>query len=222
MRRYAHRWLNGETCSLPVGKAVCVGRNYAQHAKELNNPIPSEPLLFIKPSTSFTALQPSFAIPAIGECHHELELAFLVQSPLKNAQEAEVLPAIAGVALALDLTMRDRQQKVKEAGHPWEVAKAFDGALPMSDWIPVSEFTDLQSLEFSLRVNHEVRQQGNAADMIHGLVPLIVFLTSYFSLEPGDVVLTGTPAGVNQLKNGDFLVLNLAPNYRFESLVMNA
>ena len=219
MKTYQHQWISGEACVLPVGKAVCVGRNYAQHAKELNNPVPQEPLLFIKPRTSFVALQPGFPIPADGECHHELELAYLIQAPLKNAQASEVLSALAGVALALDLTMRDRQQKLKDAGHPWELAKAFDGALPLSPWIPIARFDNLQALDFSLRVNNELRQHGQSGDMIHGIVPLIVYLTRFFSLEPGDVVLTGTPAGVNQLKAGDALNLRLHPDYLFESTV---
>src|SRR5690606_22522641 len=137
--RYRHG-LEGKTLDLPVGKAVCDGRNYAEHAKELNNPVPTSPILFMKPSTAIVALADGFAIPQDqGECHHELELAVLIGKPLKNASEAEVRNAILGYGIGLDLTLRDLQNRLKEKSHPWEVAKAFDGANPLSGFIAAAK-----------------------------------------------------------------------------------
>ena len=129
--RYAHHWLGDVACDYPLGKAVCVGRNYAAHAKELNNPIPTTPILFLKPATSIVPLSPSISIPGNrGECHHELEVSLLIGERLTNANEPDALAAIAGGGLGLDLTLRDLQQTLKNEGKPWELAKAFDGACP--------------------------------------------------------------------------------------------
>ena len=216
---YRHVFLDGAACPYPVGKAVCVGRNYAQHAKELNNPVPEQPLLFLKPSTSLTALSPAFSVPADADCHHELELALLIGAPLRQASAAQAQAAIVGIGLGLDLTLRDRQQALKTAGHPWELAKAFDGALPLSPFIQPAALPGLADLQFSLSVNGERRQHGEARDMITPAIPLLVYLTRYFTLLPGDVVMTGTPAGVAALRPGDRLQLELAGQYRFDSTV---
>ena len=118
---YQHRFSDDRPCELPNGKNVCVGRNYAEHARELNNPIPKQPLLFIKPSTALAALDQPLAIPRDrGECHHELELALLIGQPLSEARAEETLAAIAGYGLALDLTLRELQSQLKEKGQPWE------------------------------------------------------------------------------------------------------
>lgn len=217
---YRHVFLDGSACPYPNGKAVCVGRNYAQHAKELNNPVPEQPLLFLKPSTSFTALSPAFSVPADADCHHELELALLIGAPLRQASAEQAQAAIVGVGLGLDLTLRDRQQALKTAGHPWELAKAFDGALPLSPFVKPATLPALADLQFSLSVNGERRQQGDARDMITPAIPLIVYLTRYFTLLPGDVVMTGTPAGVAALRPGDRLQLELAGQFRFDSTVV--
>lgn len=218
-RSYQHQHLDGRPCLLPVGKAVCVGRNYAQHAKELNNPVPEQPLLFLKPSTSFVALSPDFSVPADADCHHEVEISLLIGTRLSQATAAQAEAAIVGIGLGLDLTLRDRQQVLKTAGHPWELAKAFDGALPLSPFVAPAALPPLSTLTFSLSVNGVLRQQGNAADMLTAAVPLIVYLTRYFTLLPGDVVMTGTPAGVAALKSGDQLELNLAGQASFLTAV---
>lgn len=216
---YQHMFFDGSACPYSVGKAVCVGRNYAQHAKELNNPVPEQPLLFLKPSTSLVPLAPTFAIPAGADCHHELELALLIGAPLRQANATQAGAAIVGIGLGLDLTLRDRQQALKAAGHPWELAKAFDGALPLSPFIKPDALPALADLQFTLRVNGELRQHGEARDMITPAIPLIVYLTRHFTLLPGDVVMTGTPAGVAALQPGDRLELELAGQYRFDSVV---
>lgn len=217
---YQHQWLDGSTIDLPVGKAVCVGRNYADHAKELNNPVPSEPILFIKPTTGIVPLSPQFAIPAQqGECHHEAEIALLIGAPLSKADVAEVIDAIVGVGVALDLTLRDLQSTLKEKGHPWERAKAFDGSCPLSPFVPMAEFADLKAVDIALTVNGDVRQQGNSSAMLFPMIELVAHISHWFTLQPGDVVLTGTPAGVAALQSGDELELRLAERWAFASTV---
>lgn len=193
-----------------IGKCVCVGRNYAAHAAELNNPIPDTPLLFIKPANAVVPMLPGFSIPTQwGSVHHELEIAILIQEPLTSATESEVKAAIAGVGLALDLTLRDVQDQLKKQGHPWEVAKAFDGACPLSDFVGIEEIADLQNIEFSLIKNGKIQQQGNSKQMLFPIVSLIAHMSSIFTLNPGDIILTGTPVGVGSLEVGDKLELHL-------------
>jgi len=202
--------LDGKPLDLPVGKVVCVGRNYAEHAKELNNPVPTSPILFMKPSTSVVALEPGFAIPQDqGECHHELEMSVLIGKPLKNADEAAAKDAILGYGIGLDLTLRDLQNKLKEKSHPWEVAKAFDGANPLSAFISAAQLADPERTAIRLTVNEQVRQQGNTSDMITPVFKLLAFMSRHFTLLPGDVIMTGTPAGVAALRSGDRLQLTL-------------
>lgn len=216
---YSHTFLDGSLCSLPVGKVVCVGRNYAAHARELGNAVPETPILFLKPSTALVPLSPSFAIPqGRGECHHETEITVLVGNTLKNASEAECRAAIAGVTLGLDLTLRDVQNVLKKNGHPWEVAKAFDGAAPLAPFMAPAAFEDLVGTMFSLKVNGELRQQGNTSDMITPVLTLLQYISTIFTLQPGDVVMTGTPEGVAALQSGDALVLELGA-LRAESTV---
>jgi len=192
--------------ALVVGKVVCVGRNYADHAKELNNPVPAEPLWFIKPGSSIVPMRDTIHIPrARGSCHHELEVAILIGEKLCGAAISTVQHAIAGVGLALDLTLRDVQTSLKEKGHPWEIAKAFDGSCVLSDFLLPGMFDDLQRIEFSLAVNDQVRQSGATSQQLFPIQSLLSIASSHFTLEPGDVLLTGTPAGVAALAAGDAL-----------------
>lgn len=209
--KYAHTFQDGTPCTLPVGKVVCVGRNYAAHARELGNAVTETPMLFLKPSTALRVLETGFAIPqGRGECHHETELTVLIGKALKNAGTAECLAAIAGVGLGLDLTLRDLQNTLKKNGHPWEVAKAFDGAAPVSPFLSPTGFGDLTDVTFTLSVNGALRQQGHSADMITPVLDLLAFASHIFTLEPGDIVMTGTPEGVAALHEGDALSLELA------------
>lgn len=202
--------LDGKPLDLPVGKVVCVGRNYAEHAKELNNPVPTAPILFMKPSTAVVSLEPGFDIPQQqGECHHELEMAVLIGQPLKNADEATAKNAVLGYGIGLDLTLRDLQNKLKEKSHPWEIAKAFDGANPLGGFVATGKLADPENVGIELRVNDKIRQQGNTADMITPVFRLLAYISRHFTLLPGDVVMTGTPAGVAALAHGDKLVLRL-------------
>src|SRR5690606_640824 len=194
---YQHAYFDGTPLDLPVGKVVCVGRNYAEHARELNNPVPTSPILFIKPSTAVVRLEGGFEIPKNqGECHHELEMSVLIGKPLKNASIDDVKGAILGFGIGLDLTLRDLQNKLKEKSHPWEVAKAFDGANPLSTFIAAEKIANPQNGEIELSVNDVTRQKGNTADMITPLYKLLAYMSQHFTLLPGDVIMTGTPAGV--------------------------
>ena len=220
MSSYQHQFLDGRACALPVGKAVCVGRNYAAHARELNNPVPTEPLLFLKPSTSIVPLSPAFSLPAdAGECHHEIEISVLIGRQLTKATPAQAAEAIVGIGLGLDLTLRDRQLALKEAGHPWEIAQAFDGALPLSPFVVPGQLPALDALRFRLLINGELRQQGLTADMLTPVLPLLSKMSQHFTLMPGDVVMTGTPAGVAALASGDQLQLELDGRFIFTSAV---
>lgn len=207
---YQHQWLNGEKIDLPVGKAVCVGRNYAAHAKELGNTVPDAPILFLKPSTAIVPLMPSFSIPQDrGSCHHETEIAVLIGQTISKISVDEVPQAIAGYGLALDLTLRDLQNQLKKQGYPWEVAKAFDGACPLSPFIKPEQFKDIKQTEFSLTVNGQRRQHGFTQDMITPVYELIAYISQIFTLQAGDIVLTGTPEGVAALQRGDKLLLSV-------------
>ena len=207
---YQHQWVDGSAIGLPVGKAVCVGRNYAAHAKELGNAVPQTPILFLKPSTAIVPLSPSFTIPNDrGSCHYETEIAVLIGKTISSIDADDVAEAIAGYGLALDLTLRDVQNQLKAQGYPWEVAKAFDGACPLSPFIKPELVTDINHTEFSLMVNGEPRQQGFSHDMITPVYALIAYISQIFILQAGDIVLTGTPEGVAALQRGDKLVLSM-------------
>ncbi|ATJ81250.1 fumarylacetoacetate hydrolase family protein [Halomonas beimenensis] len=208
--RFVPRFTDGRDFPQPLGKIVCVGRNYAEHARELDNPVPSEPLLFIKPATSAVRLEAPIALPLErGEVHYETEMALLIGESLTDATAAEAERGIVGIGLALDLTLRDVQSQLKAKGQPWEVAKAFDGACPLSDFLPLGEVPNWSALAFTLEVDGEERQHGHGSDMLFPVPELVAEMTRHFTLEPGDVVLTGTPAGVGPLPRGAELHLAL-------------
>lgn len=197
-------------------KIVCVGRNYADHAKEMNSPVPKEPILFIKPASTLVPFTGDIRIPKhLGSVHHELEIALLVGKTLKNADQQTVMDSIAGIGLGLDLTLRDLQKTLKEKGHPWERAKAFDDACPLSDFMSLDNVSDVlneQAITFDLIKNGNIQQQGNSAEMIFSMVELCCTISQFFTLEKGDIILTGTPSGVGELNAGDQLTANLSIN----------
>jgi len=208
---YQHLTTTGDPIALPVGKVVCIGQNYQDHIAEMQSKTAPQALFFIKPSTALCALSPGFSIPAQqGAVHNETEVAVLIAQPLKNADIATVEAAIWGYSLALDLTLRDVQAQLKQLGRPWEIAKGFDGACPVAGFVAKASVPHPQQLSFSLSVNAELRQQGNTADMIRGISQLISEMSQHFTLLPGDIVLTGTPAGVGPLHVGDSLQLQLS------------
>ncbi|WP_113906323.1 fumarylacetoacetate hydrolase family protein [Aliidiomarina celeris] len=195
---------------MKYSKVVCIGRNYAEHAKELNNPVPSEPLLFIKPADTLVPFEDPIAVGGHScDVHYELEIAVLIGKKLKNADAVDASTAIDAVGLALDLTLRDLQNQLKAQGHPWEKAKSFDASCPVSAFIP-NDNLDLTDLHLALTINGELRQSGHSSQMLTPIVELLQYASRFFTLNPGDVVLTGTPAGVGVLNPGDQLNASLA------------
>ena len=184
--------------------------------------MPTEPLLFIKPGSCVVGLDGGFSIPDDrGSVHYEAEIAVLIGKPLsRTPNEEEVLDAISGFAPALDLTLRDVQSKLKDKGHPWEIAKSFDGACVLAPFVPGDTVADLTAIGIRLTINGEVRQDGSSAEMIFPIVPVIQEMAGHFNLQPGDVILTGTPAGVGPLNKGDELVLDLVGHSSFASRVL--
>lgn len=219
MSRYQHKYSDNSVLAFPPGKIVCVGRNYSAHIAELNNALPAAPLIFMKPVTAYAAIEEPIELPHYSaDCQHEVEIAVLIGKTLKNADYTEIQAAISGYGIALDLTLRDVQQELKQQAYPWELAKAFDKSCPISAFIPAEKITDPNNIVFSLTVNDQLRQQGCCQDMIISIVPLIGYISQYFTLLPGDVVLTGTPSGVDTLRADDKLILKLN-DYRFEASV---
>lgn len=188
-------------------KIICIGRNYADHAKELNNPIPEEPVIFMKPESALLPKRNPFYIPAFtNEVHHEIELVLRVCRLGKKIHKNFAHKYYDSIGLGIDFTARDVQQDCKQKGLPWEKAKAFDGSAPMGDrWIPKSEFADLNDIDFSLKKNGEVAQAGNTKDLLFDFDELIVQVSKYFTLKNGDMIFTGTPAGVGPVQIGDTL-----------------
>lgn len=216
---YQHKYVDGTKVHFPLGKVVCIGRNYAEHAKELDNPVPTEPLLFIKPGSCVVEIEGGFSIPQDrGSVHYEAEIVVLIGKSLsKNPGREEVLDAISGFAPGLDLTLRDVQSKLKDKGLPWEIAKSFDGAAVIAPFVSADAYPDLTDISIRLTVNGEVRQDGNSSQMLNPIVPMIQHMASQFSLQAGDVIMTGTPAGVGPFNVGDRIVLELPGKSRFES-----
>tara|TARA_B110000914_G_scaffold8413_1_gene6977 strand:- start:2717 stop:3385 length:669 start_codon:yes stop_codon:yes gene_type:complete len=222
MHRYSH-FVDGKEWDLPLGKIVCVGRNYAAHARELNNPLPTSPVLFIKPSTALAAIDNEIIIPTdLGECHFETEMSLLMGKKLTNCSEDEAAAAITGVGLSLDLTLRDIQQDLKDNGLPWEKAKAFNGACPSSGFVSRIHVGDLQNQQIRLYKNGQLQQDGNTSDMLNPVLPLLAYISQFFTLLPGDIVLTGTPAGVGPLQVGDKLALELSDLIHCKGEVVSA
>ena len=209
--KYKHRWISGDRINLPPGKVVCVGRNYAAHIQELNNPLPDDPVLFIKPNTAMMSTDQVIPLPRDrGEVHFETEVSLLIKEPLKDASEQQANHAIVAAGLGLDLTLRDLQNQQKEKGLPWEIAKAFDNSCPLSGFVAIEHIRNIAALDFSLTVNGEPKQQGTTEHMLTSIPGLLSYISRHFTLLPGDIVMTGTPAGVGPLFAGDELELSMA------------
>ena len=193
-------------------KIVCVGRSYSDHAKELGNAIPDRPVLFIKPPSALGDLDAGIEWNRdLGSCHYECELSLRIDRTLKNETDpAKALEAVGAVTLGLDLTLRDLQDDLKKKGQPWERAKAYDGACLLSDWVSVEDVVnDWKDVHYTLHVNDELRQKGDTALLIFDVGTLLADISQVFTLEEGDVVMTGTPAGVAALHSGEQLKMTL-------------
>ncbi len=196
----------GSTKTYPVGKIICLGRNYLEHIRELGNKVPERAVIFCKPASSLLQDGGEIRIPEYSnDCHHELELALLVGKPGKNIREESALSHLAGYAVALDLTLRDLQSELKNKGLPWEIAKGFDTSCPLSDFIAADRVNDPNNLDLTLKVNGEICQQGNTAQMMRSVEEIIAEISTFYTLESGDIILTGTPSGVARIVSGDQL-----------------
>lgn len=196
--------LKGRPKSIRPGKIVCLGRNYAEHIRELGNETPERPVIFIKPATSIIGEGETMQIPPYSnDCHHEAELAVLIGKKGKAIAEQDAMNHVAGYAVAIDMTLRDVQSELKKKGLPWEVAKAFDTSCPLSAFVPAQEIADPHNLAIRLWVNGELRQDASTALMLRHIPVMIREISEIFTLEEGDVILTGTPAGVGPVKPGD-------------------
>ncbi len=188
-------------------RIFAVGRNYAEHIKELNNERPDEPVIFTKPDTALLRNNAPFYYPDFSrDIHHEVELVLRICKDGKNIQEMFASKYYDAIGIGIDFTARDLQQKAKEKGLPWDTAKGFNGSAPVSDkFIPVSDFTNLKDINFSLAINGGIRQQGNTNLMIFSFDYIISYLSRFFTLRTGDLIFTGTPKGVGPVKAGDTL-----------------
>lgn len=197
---------------LLVGSLWCIGRNYAEHARELGNAVPQAPVVFLKPASSLAGDGATVAWPAdIGAVHHEVELVVAIGRGGSGIPRETALAHVAGYAVGIDLTARDQQAKAKAAGLPWTEAKGRDGFAPLSRFVPAAAVADPAALTLTLRVDGALRQEGRAADMLWDIPSLIAYLSERFTLRPGDVIFTGTPPGVGPLSPGNRVEAELGP-----------
>lgn len=187
-------------------KIIAVGRNYSEHAKELNNPVPAQPVIFLKPDTAVLKDNRDFYYPAFSQdIHHEIEVVLRICKEGRHVSPKFASTYYDAIGLGVDFTARDLQQKHKEKGLPWELAKAFDGSAPVSAWFPKENFGELSDLDFRLEKNGQIVQAGNTRDLLFTFEDIIVFVSQYITLRKGDLIFTGTPEGVGPVAIGDHL-----------------
>lgn len=192
--------------TLPVGKMLCLGKNYEKHAKEMGGEVPADPVIFMKPPTALVRSGGMVMIPKVSqELHHEVELVAIIERTARDVSEEQALEYVLGYAVGLDMTLRDLQSAAKKRGEPWTVAKAFDTSAPISEVVLRDQIADPHALTLKLGVNGETRQHGSTADMILKIPAIISYLSRIFTLERGDCIFTGTPEGVGQVVAGDRL-----------------
>src|SRR5690606_16682523 len=190
-----------------IMKLICIGRNYTDHIKELENEKPTDPVVFLKPDTAVLMKKQPFFIPDFSnDVHHEVEVLVKITKVGKYIDKKFAPKYYDAIGLGIDFTARDLQAKLKEKGLPWEKAKAFDGAALIGDWLPKTEFDNLSNINFSLKKNGTVVQTGNTKHMLWKIDELIEYISKYFTLKIGDIIFTGTPAGVGRVDANDKLV----------------
>ena len=187
-------------------KIFCIGRNYVDHAKELSNPVPAEPLIFMKPPTALVVNNKPFFYPDFTrDLHYEGEIVLRICKNGRSVQPEFAHRYYDAVAFGIDFTARDLQDKLKQKGHPWEIAKGFDHSAPLSQWVPLEQLSNPGNISFQLKKNGSVVQDGHTLDLIFSFDTLIVHISRYFTLQRGDMIFTGTPAGVGPVQTGDVL-----------------
>lgn len=187
-------------------KVIAIGRNYAEHIEELKNERPSEPVVFLKPDTAVLKNNAPFFHPDFSEnIHHEVELVLKVSKEGKYIQKEFAHRYFEEIGIGIDFTARDLQEKCKAKGLPWEIAKAFNGSAPIGEFLPISEFSELNDINFHLNISGELRQKGNTSMMLFNFADIIAYVSKFFTLKKGDLIFTGTPAGVSKINVGDRL-----------------
>ena len=185
-------------------KIICIGRNYVDHARELNNPVPAEPVFFLKPDTALLPKKTPFIYPGFSkDIHHEVEIVIKINRLGKHIEERFAHKYYNEIGIGVDFTARDIQQQCKEKGLPWEKAKAFDGSAPVGKFLNITEFNNIHDLNFNLQINGEIKQQGNTKDMLFNFNRIIAYVSQFFTLKIGDLIFTGTPAGVGPVQIND-------------------
>lgn len=201
-------------------KVIAIGRNYIDHAKELNNPIPESPVIFMKPDTAILKDNKDFYYPEFSnDVHYECELVFRICNEGKHVTKKFAHKYYDAIGLGIDFTARDIQSEQKKKGLPWEIAKAFDHSAVISNLIPKEEFIDINNINFFLKKNNETVQIGNSKDMIFDIEALIVYISKFITLRKGDLIYTGTPAGVGPVQIGDKLEGFLEEQLMFTTLI---
>ncbi|ORX52311.1 hypothetical protein DM01DRAFT_1288956 [Hesseltinella vesiculosa] len=188
---------------------IAIGRNFSEHAKELGNAVPTKPFYFLKPTSTYLQDGGIVEIPRGCEVHHEVELAVVIGKEGRDISEKEAMNYVAGYALAIDMTARNVQNEVKKKGLPWSTAKGFDTFTPVSNFLLKETIPDPDNVSLWLKVNGQFRQNGNTKDMIFKIPQLIAYVSSIMKLQPGDVMLTGTPQGVGRIVHGDVITCGL-------------
>ncbi|MES2134593.1 MAG: fumarylacetoacetate hydrolase family protein [Bacteroidota bacterium] len=187
-------------------KIICIGRNYAEHAKELKNEIPTEPVFFMKPDTALLKDGEPFYYPDFTkDLHHEIEMVIKISKVGKHIDEQFAHKYYDEIGLGIDFTARDLQAKAKEKGLPWEKAKAFDGSAPLGKFVPKTQLGNLSDIGFELKINGELRQKGNTSDLLFSFDKIIAYVSKFVTLKVGDLIYTGTPEGIGPVKIGDKL-----------------
>ena len=195
---------------LRVGKVVCLARTYSKHAVEMNSAVPEEPLLFLKPASSVVFNNQSIVIPKkTNLVHHEVELGVVIGRKGKNITKGDAMDYVLGYLLGLDITARDLQDKAKKHGWPWTISKGFDTFCPISDVVLKKDVENPRNLDLLLKVNGKLRQSSNTRYMVYTVEEIVAFVSSIMTLEPGDLILTGTPEGVGAIENGDVVEAKL-------------
>lgn len=203
-------FVKGTGKSFEVGKILCLGRNYAAHAKEMNATLTGFPVVFMKPATALIHSGEQVILPRISsDVHHEVEMVIVIGTRAKNVSIEQANEHIGGFAVGLDMTLRDVQNDAKKKGLPWTVSKGFDTSAPVSDAVEKQEVSDPHALFIALKVNGETRQKSNTGAMLYKSDYLVSYLSSIFTLEPGDLIFTGTPEGVGPVHDGDILEAEL-------------
>jgi len=208
MKYYKFKDKNNE--KIPIGKLICLARTYKKHAKEMESEVTEDPILFLKPTSSVISNGESIVFPEMSKClHHEIELGVIISKKGKNISKEKALDYVLGYCLCLDITARDIQSEAKKNGWPWSIAKGFDTFAPISNVVLKNDDVDPNDLDLSLKVNSEIRQKSNTKNMVFSVEKIIEYVSGIMTLEPGDLIMTGTPEGVGEITKGDILEAQL-------------